>query len=227
MLDLGCGPGFTSFDLARVVGPTGSVITCDISTRFLAFLRSERDRLALTQIEPSLGSVEDLDLPPGHLDGVYARWLSCWLPDPGAVLERVARGVKRGGAVAIQDYFDWSAMKLVPECATFGPVMDGCMRSWQEGGGMIDVGELIPGLAEHCGLAVEHLRPLARIGCVGSMEWRWLGGFFRSYLPKVVERSLLSADELEAFQAEWDRRSGTGGSWVHTPTMVDVVLRKR
>ena len=227
VLDLGCGPGFTSLGLAHVVGPTGRVIACDISARFLAFLRSERDRLALTQIETSLGSVEDLDLPPDHLHGVYARWLFCWLPDPGAALERVTRSVKRGGVVAIQDYLDWSAMKFLPECAAFTPVMAGCMRSWREGGGTIAVGVLVPDLAERCGLEVEHFRPLARIGCVGSLEWRWLGGFFRSYLPKVVERGLLTADELEAFQAEWDRRSEAGGSWVYTPTMVDVVLRKR
>ena len=34
-------------------------------------------------------------------------------------------------------------------------------------------------------------------GLLGSLEWRWLDEFFRSYLPKVVERGLLTPRELE------------------------------
>ena len=44
VLDLGCGPGFTSLALARRVGPGGRVIACDESPRFLAHLRSVCER---------------------------------------------------------------------------------------------------------------------------------------------------------------------------------------
>lgn len=227
VLDLGCGPGFTSFGLARVVGPTGKVIARDVSERFLAFLAAERERLGLAWIDPSLGTVEDLEPPPELLDGAYARWLFCWLEDPGAALERVARCVRAGGVVALQEYFDWGAMNHVPECPAFRPVLAACMRSWREGGGEIDVGRFVPGLAERCGLEVEHYRPIARIGRPGSLEWRWLDGFYRSYLPRIVERGLLAARDLAEFQAEWRRRAEARDSFVYTPTMVDVILRRR
>ena len=64
------------------------------------------------------------------------------------------------------------------------------------------------------------------MGAVGSLEWRWLTQFFQSYLPKLVERGLLQASELEAWQREWDRRGAAGESFCYTPTMVDVIARK-
>ncbi len=226
VLDLGSGPGFTSFELARIVGPEGVVVALDQSEGFLEFLARERDRLGLPWIEPSLGSVEELDCARESLDGAYARWLFCWLEDPGAVLARVAACVRPGGVIAIQDYLDWGAMKLVPRGPAHGRAMAACLRSWQEGGGNIDVGEELPGLAHELGLEVERFEPVARTGAVGSLVWRWLGTFFASYLPRLVERDLLTPEELEAFRAEWAQREADGTGFCVAPTMVDIVLRK-
>src|SRR5688572_11013066 len=115
VLDLGCGPGYTTFELAHVVGPRGRVIARDVSARFLAALERERARLGLPQVEPSLGPVEELALPDGALDAAYARWLFCWLADPLPALQRVARALKPGGVLCLQEYVDWGAMRLMPD----------------------------------------------------------------------------------------------------------------
>ena len=61
---------------------------------------------------------------------------------------------------------------------------------------------------------------------MGSLEWRWLTEFYESYLPRLVERALLTRDELTAWRAEWSAREVDGRSFVYTPTMVDALLRK-
>ena len=118
VLDLGCGPGFTSMELAKVVGSAGRVIARDQSAAFVDFLANESARRGLPQIEPSCGTVESLALPASSLDAVYSRWLFCWLADPGAVLEHVAAFVRPGGVLVLQEYLDWAAMKIVPRDAT-------------------------------------------------------------------------------------------------------------
>jgi len=226
VLDLGCGPGYTSIELARVVGPEGRVIARDVSPHFIRALESEVERLSLAGVEPSLGPVEELELPPEHLDSVYARWLLCWLPDPGAVLERITRSLKPGGTILLQDYLDWGAMKLVPPSEDHNQIVEICMRSWREGIGTIDIGEHIPSFAAECGLRVECFEPVARMGAPGSLVWGWLDGFYRSYLPRLIERGLLETRQMEAFMTDWERRSEDGEGFVYAPTVVDVVLRK-
>ena len=227
VLDLGCGPGFTSLELATLVGSTGKVIARDQSASFLEFLRSERERRALHQIEPSLGPVEELELRPAALDGAYARWLFCWLPDAKSVLAHVARALKSGGVLALQEYVDWAAMSLVPRSSAFDRMVAACMASWDAGGGTMNIGAHLPEMAQECGLTLESFQPVARMGGVGSLEWRWLTRFFDSYVPKVVEAGLLSAGEHAAFRAEWEERTADGTSYCLTPTMVDAVLRAR
>lgn len=227
VLDLGCGPGFATLDLATWVGPRGRVLARDRSARYLAHLRAECERLRLEQVETSHGSVEELVLPAASLDGVYSRWLFSWLPDPEAALERVAGFVRPGGALALQEYLDWATMDLLPASATFRATIEACMRAWRELGATIDVGASLVGAARRAGLVLESVRPLARIGAVGSMEWRWLGDFYALWLPKLVAQGLLRS-ELEAeFRAEWARREREGASHVVTPTLVELVLRRR
>jgi SAM-dependent methyltransferase len=226
VLELGCGPGFTTFELATFVGPGGRVVARDQSRPFVEHLRRECERRGLLQIEPSVGPVEELALAPASFDAIYSRWLLCWLPDPAGTLARAVRALKPGGVVLLQEYIDWGAKKLVPRAASHDRVVEACMRSWREGGATIDLAEHVHALAARAGLALEHFRPIARLGRVGSMEWRWLDGFYRSYLPRLVARGLLEPRELAAFEEDWRARTAEGTSYCVTPTMTDVILRK-
>lgn len=226
VLDLGCGPGYTSIVLAEIVGSEGRVIARDVSSRFLRFLESERGRRGLEHLEISLGPVEELVISEGTLDAAYARWIFCWLAEPRAAMERVARALRSGGVLAIQEYIDWGAMKLIPRSVIFDRVVEACLESWRFAGATIDIGEHLPDLAEHCGLDVEWMRPVSRIGGPGSLEWGWLGGFFRGYLGKVVDLGLLGRDERDEFSREWDSRSRRATGYCYTPTLVEALLRK-
>lgn len=226
LLDLGSGPGYTTLDLAALVGERGRVIACDESAGFLAFLEAECERLGVTHVETREGAVEALELEPESLDGAYARWLFCWLEDPVGVLANVVRALRPGGAVAIQDYLDWGVLRILPVHPAVDRAVETCMRSWALGGGEIDVERVLLASAPELGLRVESLEPVARIGAVGSPEWRWIGGFFESYLPRLVERGLLTSEEHEACRAAWRACEAAGYGFVSTPTVGNLVLRK-
>lgn len=225
VVDLGCGPGFTTFELAQVVGPRGRVIARDRSQSFLAFVAAEARRRGLSWIEPSHGDIEQFDLAPESVDAIYSRWVFCWLADPASALERVARFVRRGGVIVLQDYVRWGGMRVLPREPAFERGVEACLESWRRAGGTIDIVERVPELAARAGLVVEHLAPIQRCGPVGSLEWRWMEEFFRTYLPKIVPE-LLTRAELDAALAVWDARDGGPQRFAYPPTMADVILRR-
>ncbi|MCP9924925.1 methyltransferase domain-containing protein, partial [Synechococcus lacustris C3-12m-Tous] len=51
LLDLGCGPGFASFDLAKRVGSTGQVLGIDQSPSYITYLNKQAAELQLPQLK--------------------------------------------------------------------------------------------------------------------------------------------------------------------------------
>ncbi len=226
VVDLGCGPGFTSLDLAQIVGPDGRIIAVDQSEHFLATLAHECGRRGIAHVEPLLAPIEALALDADSVGGAYARWLFSWPAAPEVGFARVARALAPGGVFALQEYLDWSVMRLMPRSAIFERAVEACVQSWIAGGGTIDIGRELPRLAQATGLTLEHFAPLSRIGAVGSLEWRWIASFFHSYLPKLVTLGLFGEDELAAFEAEWAARTAGRATYCYAPTMVDALLKK-
>ena len=98
VVDVGCGPGFASIDLAHLVGPQGHVIAVDSSEKFLAHLDATAGAQALTNIKTLCTDVQCLSLPTASIDGAYARWILCFLSDPQALVKAIASALKPGAA---------------------------------------------------------------------------------------------------------------------------------
>ncbi len=226
VLDLGCGPGTTTFELAHFVGPTGRVIACDASEKFIEVLAQEATRRGLDFIEPRTARVESLGLEAQSLDAVYGRWILSWLRDVECVFEQVAKALRPGGVYVLQEYLDWGAMKLLPRSANFDGAVLACMQSWQRGGGTINVAELVPAMAEKVGLEVECFEINARSGKVGSPVWSWLGDFYESYLTRLVQQGSFQQSDFDEFRAEWKRCTQQGASLIVAPVVADILLRK-
>ena len=103
ILDLGCGPGYTTLDLAALVAPTGQVLAIDESTRFIGHLRKQQQVLNLTNIDVRVMDSQYLDIDEASIDVVYTRWVLCYVPDPEAVIQGVVKALRPGAVFAVQD----------------------------------------------------------------------------------------------------------------------------
>lgn len=226
LLDLGCGPGFTTRDLARLVGRGGSVIAVDVSERFLARLRAWPPEPGAGPIEARVGDVRDLDLGEASIDGAHARWVMSYFPDPERAVAAVARALRPGGALALQEYVAYGSMGVSPPIRLMPRVVSAIEESWRARGGDPDVAlSLVPALSSH-GLRVERTDPVARIARPGTLLWQWPDTFFRNYLPVLVDRGLLHEDERREFERDWRARSADPDSLFVAPMVLDVVARK-
>jgi SAM-dependent methyltransferase len=226
ILDVGCGPGYATFDLANLVGARGRVIAVDVSERFVGYLEEERRRRGLEQVETRVEDLETLSVPESSVDGAFARWVLCFVRDPRLVVERVARTLRPGGTFAVIDYCHYEGLALAPPGETFTRVVAAVAGSFRRSGGNPNVGLEVPGFMREAGLEVHSIRPVVRVARPGSALWEWPATFFANYLPGLVRAGAITEDERGAFSREWDERARTPGAFFLTPPMVEVVGRR-
>jgi len=101
-VDLGCGGGEVTFDLARLVEPEGSVSGVDMDEDKLALARQDIPGQGVTNVEFMAADVTTWDEPDSY-DFVYCRTLLQHLSDPVGLLRRMWAAVRAGGTMAVED----------------------------------------------------------------------------------------------------------------------------
>lgn len=226
ILDVGCGPGFATLDLAQLVGPTGRVVAIDESPHFVGYLEAQRAARGVGNVDPRLGDVHQLNLPPNSVDRAYARWVLCFVRDPELVIRGVAHALRPGGQFAVQDYFDYASLTLAPRSEVFSRVIQAVSRSWRDHGGDDDIAARIPGMMRRTGLDVLSVRPNLRVARPHQPLWAWPTSFFRSFLPRLVQMGAISQELFDQFMAEWEARSRDPDTFIVAPVVYDIIGRK-
>ncbi len=227
LLDAGCGPGYSTFGLARLAGAEGKVVAVDKSQRFITYLNSQIKARGVENISAQVGDLENLHLPPSSVDGAYARWVFCFLERPQAAISEIAKTLQTGAAFAIQDYSNYRAFDIYPDSAVFNKVYEAVWESWKIHGSYADIGRRLPEMMSSCGLEVTHIEPIIRIARPGSALWKWPETFFISYMPTLVEMGLITEEDREEFIFDWRKRSQNPNAVFTTPVNVEVIGIKR
>jgi ubiquinone/menaquinone biosynthesis C-methylase UbiE len=117
VLDLACGPGFISCELANVV-ENGTVTGVDINEELVFTAQQAKAMEKVQNASFRLGNVYDLDLPENSFDFVYARFLFQHLEKPQLALSNVWKILKPGGILCVLDIDDnWTS--FAPESDAF------------------------------------------------------------------------------------------------------------
>jgi len=223
LVDLGCGPGFTSLELAAIVGPSGRVIAVDASVTAIDHLRVEAARRQVTNIEAVPADVNSVDVSRWKPHGVFARWLFSFLANPEGVVRHIAEVLPPGATAVVMDYWNYLAIQTEPAAPIFREVFQAVHESFARAGGSLDVAGQIPAFFNASGLTVTATEPCAQTGRPGSPVWRWLDEFQKLYLPTLVEKSLLTRAELDEYERWWAEQSNNPNALFFTPPILAVI----
>ncbi len=100
VLDVGCGCGSTTLELARRVGPTGQVLGVDLSEPMLGRARTRAAESGVTNARFQRADAQTADLGRDRFDVLYSRFGVMFFADPPAAFRNLRRSLKRGGRVA-------------------------------------------------------------------------------------------------------------------------------
>jgi SAM-dependent methyltransferase len=102
IVDLGCGPGFMTRELALAVGDQGRVHGLDLSEPMLALARTRCAGLPV--VELAAGDMAALDwLADSSLDAAVALQSLEYVPEVGRAVREIARVLRPGGRAVVLD----------------------------------------------------------------------------------------------------------------------------
>ncbi|MFF5449184.1 methyltransferase domain-containing protein [Streptomyces sp. NPDC012888] len=168
VLDVGCGPGTITADLAELVGPDGRVVAVDAAADVVAQARAYAEGRGLDgRIEFGTADVHALDFPDDTFDVVHAHQVLQHVGDPVLALREMRRVCRPGGVVAARDA-DYQAMAWYPQTPGLDAWLSLYRRVARANGGEPDAGRRLLSWARAAGFG--EVRASASVWCFASAE---------------------------------------------------------
>jgi SAM-dependent methyltransferase len=132
-VDLGCGGGDVTLEMAEIVGPTGHVVGVDLDPVTVQVGRERAAARDLTNVEFVVSNLYDWSEPDAY-DLAYSRNVLQHLSRPVDLLQAMWAAVRPGGAVVVEDA-DFEGSFCYPPNAGFDFWVDRYQRVLESHGG--------------------------------------------------------------------------------------------
>ncbi|GAA3887284.1 methyltransferase domain-containing protein [Streptomyces sedi] len=220
LLDVGCGPGTLTADLAERVAP-GRVVGVDRAEEVLAEARTQAAARGLDGVRFRTADALALDFADDSFDVVHAHQVLQHLADPVGALREMRRVCRPGGVVAVRDA-DYGAMSWFPEVPGLAAWRERYRRVASASGGEPDAGRRLLSWARAAGFA--EVTPSASTWCFATEGDRsWWSGLWaeRTVASAFAERAralgLATARELDESAAAWRAWGADPDGWFLVP----------
>jgi SAM-dependent methyltransferase len=206
LLDVGCGPGTITLDLAARIAP-GRVVGVDREPGVVAEAQRLFDSRPSPGVEFGTADAYALEFDDASFDVVHAHQLLQHLTDPVAALVEMRRVLRPGGVLAVRDS-DYGGFVWAPS----NPLLDRWMELYHDvcrhNGCDADAGRSLLGWAQKAGFT--EIQPSSSTWTFAESESRrWWGELWADRVvssamaEQAVDYGLSSRDELKAIAAAW------------------------
>ncbi|KHN93944.1 Methyltransferase type 11 [Metarhizium album ARSEF 1941] len=223
ILDVGCGPGTITVDLASHV-PHGRVVGLERAAAVLEQARALAADRGVGNVEFEEGDANALRYPDDTFDIVFCHQVLQHVKDPVGVLREMRRVTKPGGLVAARES-DYGAFSWYPEVAG--------MEEWQalyrklaaRNGGQPDAGRMVHAWAKRAGFAADCVTSSVSSWCYSTSEQvSWWSGLWAertvasSFADSAVESGLATREQLAQVADTWRRWGREDDAWFSVPS---------
>jgi len=216
VLDVGCGPGTITTDLAARAAP-GEVVGIEPTPGPLGDASAHAAAVGATNVTFTVGDAYGLDHPDDSFDVVHAHQVLQHLSDPVAALREMLRVCAPGGVVAARDA-DYAAMTWYPA----DPRLDRWLAVYRAvahgNGAEPDAGRRMLAWANAAGAA--EVTASASVWCYATPDERaWWGGMWADRIltsaitTQAIEGGHADEDELRTISAAWQAWAEQDDGW--------------
>ena len=173
VLDIGCGPGTITMDLARVVAP-GPVVGIDRSADVIEAAAATED--LPDNLTFAVGDVYSLGAGHDSFDVVHAHQVLQHLSEPVAALREMRRVCRPGGIVAVRDA-DYAAFTWAPADERLSAWLRIYRNVAKDNGAEPDAGRRLKGWAREAGFS--EIVASASVWCFSDkLDRSWWGSLW-------------------------------------------------
>jgi len=195
ILDVGCGSGTVTRDIARLT--KGHVIAIDGSADMIAVAKNVLEKES--NVELHVGSAGALPFPDNTFDVVTCNLLLMWADDPQQVVCEMARVTKKGGVVLASLEPDYGSKLHYPENPKVDRIFAG--KAIKEKGGDPHIGRKLRCLFVRAGLRTNVGIGNSRIwGCEEDKAY-YLHA--RDFYVKALKDAGLAQEEIDTWEYEY------------------------
>ena len=217
-LDLGCGGGNVSLDMARIVGPDGLAIGVDFDPQIVELARQDATDAGAGNVEYHVADARLFD--GGPFDLIYARFLLSHLSEPGTVLARMRQLAGPGGRIVVEDT-DLSGCYCHPHDPANARFVELYTEVVRRGGGDADVGRRLPALALAAGLGDVRSNVFQPVQASGPHK-HMTAVTMERIRPAALRYGLAGDPEIDAIIADMHAFARDPATLVGMPRMVQV-----
>jgi SAM-dependent methyltransferase len=214
VLDVGCGPGTITAEIADRVGPAGSVVGVDASAEVVSVAQATQARPNVSYV---VGDVYRLDAADDSYDVVHAHQVLQHLGDPVAALREMRRVCRPGGLVAVRDA-DYTGSAWFPADERLDQWLELSLTLGRANGGEPEAGRRLLSWAHEAGFA--DVTPSASVWCFATPSDRaWWSGLWADRVTKsafgeqAVREGYATPDELAGVADAWRQWALDGSAW--------------
>jgi SAM-dependent methyltransferase len=220
LLDVGCGPGTITADLAALVAP-GTVTAVDAAEDVLDSARETARAQGVANVRFAVADVHALDFPDDSFDVVHAHQVLQHVGDPVRALREMRRVCRPGGVVAARDA-DYGGFTWFPEV----PGLDEWRRVYRTvaraNGGEPDGGRHLVSWARQAGFT--DIAATATTWRFATLEERaWWSGLWADrtvasgYAGLAVDGGHATRERLAEFGEAWRQWGAEDDGWFMVP----------
>ncbi len=215
ILDVGCGPGTITADLARL--STNEIIGIDQDGAVIKKAQEDFKKQGLSNLKFQVGQVYELDFADQSFDIVHAHQVLQHLVNPIKALQEMKRVCKSQGIVAVRDV-DYAMMTWYPGNPLLGEFLDKYHQVAFSLGAQPDAGRRLLAWANKVGFS--SIEPLASTWCFATERDRqWWGQLWSKRITdsnlakQLLDKNLATPQELNQYSQAWLEWANNSDGW--------------
>jgi SAM-dependent methyltransferase len=228
VLEVGCGPGFTTLEIASSISPSAAVTAVDVSLYYLNHLRREVNGRGLSNVTVVEENLMEQLPSLGEHDAAFCRWFLAWVTrELDCAIANVHRSLRAGGVFAAMEYLTLRSTCHSPPCSALPDYIQSWENFYRDCGGTTEMGSFLPKKLLQHGFEILDIRCVGGYAPKGHRLFNWWHRLFEDFHQRFQEKGLLGSDSIESLKSFWRECDRSSNAFIYSPILLQVIARKK